>query len=169
MDRLNKLYNDTKYCDIELSGVKFHKCMLCQIEYFDNTLDWQGKIIEFKTTEECAKLFKKWLYKQPITQEEIKSLELGIEIFEISCYLGIQFYTEIKNMLFVYVLESNDSTTQFEYFKVFNVHDDRFKFTEQQVNTLDKSSYLYTYCLRYGIGCVKDVALANALRQSLKN
>jgi TPR repeat protein len=36
-------------------------------------------------------------------------------------------------------------------------------------NKCVSSLYNYAYCLRYGIGCVKDVALANALRQSLKN
>lgn len=150
---LNVLFNDTKNGDVFINGIGFHKCVLQSISYF-NDKDTHDAL-ELKISIDTTKLFKKWLYQQDITKDEL-NLDVGIEIRELSKHLDIKFYIDIHNQLFVYALECGNADIQFKYFIMFNMYSTQFKFGAYRVNTLDKSSYHYAYCLYTGNGIQKD-------------
>lgn len=154
MMSLSQLYHDDATCDIVISSVSFHAHVLYKIEQLQNGA------AEFKISEPCAKIFKKWVYERDILPSDL-TLEIGIEARDISVILDIpKFYRNIKNQLFVYVLETKDSNIQFEYFKHFSIIDSRFNITQEQVASLDYDSYQRAICMQTGFLCEKDEAKA---------
>lgn len=137
---LSLLYNQEG--DVEINTVSFHNLFLCTIPYFNCIKIYENKKnINFEVSIDCIKLFKKWLYEQPISKDEL-NIEIGIEIKYLSDFLIINFYRHLHNELFVKILESS-SEDQFKYFIYFRHYDKRFKFTIEQINTIEKDTYYY--------------------------
>lgn len=148
-------YDDN--AEVIIGNVTFRVDRLCVLEYFNNLFKYQSNIDMVYMSEACALLFKRWLYKQDEILPSELTIELGVEIRNVSDYLNIKFYIDIHNALYIYAIDSNNADIQFNYIKEFEIVSNELTcITKQQVDTLDKSSFVYACCLEKGIGCEVD-------------
>ncbi len=155
---------------VRLSGVNFHRCILKQYEYFQHAFKYKDGKIKLVMSEHCAVLFKKWVYRQNINfnndvidcaKKEHDIMRVCKEVYDLSNFLKIRFFIDhIKNYLWRYVDESQNSDIHFTYFKDYSRLEHSLKITSEQVSTLDVNSWHYNMCLYKGIGCKRDTKRA---------
>src|SRR3989344_7641185 len=94
---LSKLFlSSTTDCSIQ--NITFHKCVLETIPYFENLFKYEKDKTEIElpilVSEIAIRLFKQWLYEQPI-QTSLFSVDTLVGVFELSDSLVMTFYKNI--------------------------------------------------------------------------